>query len=158
MGGKIFIFEAPRQPYTGTRGLVSWDGGGCCFLSLRFHVSLKRPCNGEWALFYFCGPVAGLHKWSDCSINPMRFFWNQKAHNTKIGQTFFLNNCHYKITVVIKLFRLKYLSPIRITRRKRTIRQKSDRFDGPDLAVLLHYLVFYIYIEHEFSGNVTWNS
>ena len=58
-----------------------------------------------------------------------------RLYNRPMENSLPLENHYY---YVIRLFRLKYLSPIRTTRKKRTIRKKSDRFDGPDLAVLLH--------------------
>ena len=74
--GKIFIsFEASRQPYTGSRGLVSW----CAWLLQQIELQLQ----------------------SNRNINPMRFLWNQKAHNTKIVLTFLSQHCHYKITIIM---------------------------------------------------------
>ena len=140
--GKIFIsFEASRQPYTGSRGLVSW----CAWLLQQIELQLQ----------------------SDRNINPMRFLWNQKAHNTKIVQTFFsstlpLQNHYY---YVIEIFKLKYLSPIRTVREIRTVRQQSDRVrrSGPCRTSDHHQFQYNalnltIYVEQEMHYIWRWDS
>ena len=101
--GKIFIsFKASRQPYIGSRGLVSWSGGWF-FLS----TALVRPQYKSHAI----------------SLE------SKSSYTTKIVQIYFsstlpLQNHHY---YVIEIFKLKYLSPIRTVREIRTVRQQSDR-------------------------------